>query len=381
MITIGLLSKDNPEDRFAWSGTLFKMYRHLNTENSRCIWIPIKSSVSSRIYQFLLRCFCKLLRRNASLIHTKYVAKDFARSIDSTLMQVCDVLLAPGTPYVAYLNTDKPIVVFSDATFACLYNYYPSCSNFFHFNILDGNAIEKRALQNATYIVFSSNWAKHSAEYDYLIDNAKISVVKFGANVDEKDISPLVDRFSRVTDGLLDVLFLGVEWERKGGDIAVETVRILNEQGISARLHIVGIRNLDSNIESLPYIDNHGFLNKNNPTEYKEIVRLLNSTHILLLPTVAECSSIAFVEASNFGLPIFTYDTGGVSDYVLNHENGVCLPLSATPSDFASVIMFSIENDLLSKMSSNGIDICNSVLNWNNWGKEMLNILNAVIKK
>ncbi len=36
------------------------------------------------------------------------------------------------------------------------------------------------------------------------------------------------------------LLFVGVDWYRKGGDRAVEAARILNEGGLPTELHVVG---------------------------------------------------------------------------------------------------------------------------------------------
>ena len=53
----------------------------------------------------------------------------------------------------------------------------------------------------------------------------------------------------------------------------------------------------------------------------------MSSSDILLLPTQAECAGIVFVEASAYSMPIFTHDTGGISNYVINGINGYRLPL------------------------------------------------------
>lgn len=83
--------------------------------------------------------------------------------------------------------------------------------------------------------------------------------------------------------------------------MAVEAVKWLNENDISTTLHIIGIRKLDADIVSLPFVENIGFLNKNNKGDYDKLVRTIKTSHLLLLPTQAECAGIAFVEASAYG--------------------------------------------------------------------------------
>ena len=63
----------------------------------------------------------------------------------------------------------------------------------------------------------------------------KISVLEFGANITTQSYNK-----SQKKDQALHILFLGVDWQRKGGDIAIETCKILNAQGIKSIIHIIG---------------------------------------------------------------------------------------------------------------------------------------------
>jgi hypothetical protein len=176
------------------------------------------------------------------------------------------------------------------------------------------------------------------------------------------------------------VLFLGVDWKRKGGEIAVDAIKWLNENGIKSVLHIVGIQELDSSIANLPYVDNVGRLNKNDATQYNRLIELIKGSHCMLLPTMAECAGIAFVEASAYGLPSFTHDTGGVKDYVMNGVNGYTLPLGSTAEDFGRKIKECVQNGELGKMSETAIELYKSTLNWDNWAKEVTKVLMKVAK-
>lgn len=54
-----------------------------------------------------------------------------------------------------------------------------------------------------------------------------------------------------------------------------------------------------------------------------------------------------FAESSMYGLPIFTYNTGGIGSYVVDGKNGYKLPLESTPDDFADLIFKIIKNKKL----------------------------------
>lgn len=57
------------------------------------------------------------------------------------------------------------------------------------------------------------------------------------------------------------------------------------------------------------FVKYHGFLNKNKNSDNSKIIEMMREIDILLLPTLAECSAIAFSEASGFGIPIFSHIT------------------------------------------------------------------------
>lgn len=176
-------------------------------------------------------------------------------------------------------------------------------------------------------------------------------------------------------------MFSGVDWERKGGEIAVDTVVQLNKAGIRATLHVAGIRELPQKHRDNPYVNNIGFLNKNIPEQYDRYVRLWQQTDILLLPTRAECSAIVYCEAAAYGIPVFTTDTGGISNYVENGVNGYRLPLSGTGADFAGKIRECIRMQELPGMSENARKLYKRKLSWSAWSSHFARIIEAYFEQ
>ena len=113
------------------------------------------------------------------------------------------------------------------------------------------------------------------------------------------------------------------------------------------------------------------FLNKNNPTEFVELQNYLSSSHFLFIPTVADCTPIAFCEAAGYGLPVISTDTGGVNAHVENNYNGLLLPENALANDYAIAIEKLLENpNLVQEMSHNARAKYEQELNWKKWGKD-----------
>lgn len=375
---IGFISAFSPHDRRASSGTCYKMAKELE-HVGELKWLPLQTPKLYRFLELIQKVFFRYFRggKNYQFSYTHWGAKLLARNFQTELIDDCDLLVAFWCGAIlGGINTkNKPVIYFSDATFSSMINYYEPFSKLPEFNIRQGNAIEKRSLDKANVIVVSSDWCAHSVKDDFNQDPEKIHVVEFGANIDKKDIIPHKSSYNKQH---LDILFLGVNWDRKGGPEAVDATRWLNENGISATLHIVGIRNLSMKIQSLPFINYVGFLNKNIKQEYNKLVNIITQCHLLLLPTKAECSAIAFAEASANGLPIFTYRTGGVPNYVINGVNGYMLPLGSTGDDFGKKIKECATSGELEILSKKAPSIYTQKLNWEEWRHKIEKIIESL---
>lgn len=365
-VRIGFINHNSPFDRKASSGTTFQMYQALKKIGAEIVWIQPKHNLFYKLVDFFYKLLTVFTGSKILRDHTINLAIIESHSLKKQDIENCDILFAPFTSAALYsLKTDKPIIYLSDTTFSAMVDYY--FKGIVPWNIKQANKIEKKALTKATIVILSSEWAKKSAQTDYDIPDSKIRVLEFGANIDEKNIIPHQYSYNNH----LNILFLGVDWVRKGGDIAVEATRYLNDNGISATLHIVGIRNLDNDIANLPFVRNYGFLDKNNPDDYNKLVSVIQQSHCLLLPTKAECAGIVFCESSANGLPIFTYNTGGVSNYVENGKNGYMLPIGTPGDEFGRKISECLQSGELEKMSKTAVGVYKEKLNWTVWGNKM----------
>ena len=175
---------------------------------------------------------------------------------------------------------------------------------------------------------------------------------------------------------------VGVDWERKGIDIAIDCVRLLNkmQKKYSFDLTIIGVEK-PATQEYESYIHILGRLNKNIPEEYGCMISYYQKSDLFILPTKAECSAIVFSEASEYGLPVITHKTGGVESYVEDGITGRCLPLGSTGEDFAAAIMDIIENGRLEAYSKAARAKYEEELNWDSWLKSFDAILTDLQKK
>lgn len=374
-LKIGFISSFSPNDRKASSGTSYKVAEKLR-EIGEVIWIPTNTNWLYRKLDRKLTRWYRKQHKNFLFGATNLGGWLSSRRATKKLITDCDILFGYfGSGALAHVNFHgKPAIYISDATFPAMIDYYPDFSNLTRRNIKEGCQIEKTVNDKSDAVIYSSNWAAASAIKDLGQDPSKIHVVEFGANIDEDDV--ISHEFS-YTDSL-EILFLGVDWKRKGGSIAIEACKWLNENGIKSTLHIIGAPGINESVKTLPFVDYVGFLDKNKPEEYKRLIELIQTSHCMLLPTLAECAGIAFIESNAYGLPVFTHDTGGVSNYIENGTNGYMLPIGSSGQDFGELIKDCLLDGRLEVMSHKAVDVYKNKLNWNRWREKVEPIILSI---
>lgn len=330
----------------------------------------------SRLSTLAYKVFGKLysLLFHAQFANTTISSNIRAGFVNKQNLDKYDLIYTPGQSDVtAGLKTQTPIIRYSDATVARMIDYY--WFNWSKKDISNIDLIEQRAINNASINLLASHWAAESVVKDYSAPEDRVFVLPLGANIEATaKVEPKV-----YEGGRLNILFSGVDWKRKGGQIAVDTVRKLREDGYQVKLYICGIKNLDPKIADLDYVENLGFLNKNNPDENQKYLNAYANSHMLLLPTRAECAGIVFNEASAYGIPSLATDTGGIADYVYNDVNGYRMPLSASGVEYAAKIEEWIKEDRFKELSEGAKKVYHDTNSWEAWGRKFRKIADNLL--
>lgn len=324
-----------PLDIHAWSGLIYHIKLALEQAG-----IEIESLSNLKKGAFL-KCAAKLLyykiqRKAYHRDREPALLEDYARQITSRLDPEVDFVFSPGTLAIGKLKTDKPIVIWTDATFAGLVETYPEFQNLCSETLQNGHAIERDILNRLTLAIYSSEWAAQSAIHYYGVDPKRVKVIPFGANLacdrSEETIREFVKKKSTETCGLL---FVGVDWYRKGGETALAVAQKLNESGIPTKLHVVGVT---PPFKVPDWVIQHGYLSKKNPSELAKLNKLMEESHFFILPSRSECFGIVFAEAASFGLPSIATKVGGIPSAVCEGENGFLFELDSPLDGICGVI-------------------------------------------
>src|SRR5947207_8172490 len=157
-----------------------------------------------------------LLNKSFMYYHSFYIAKRFAKVMGLTLEQRSfDVIVAPScATEIGFLETDIPIVLIEDATFALLHEYYAQYRTLLTRSVYETDTLDGLAIKKASLALHPSEWAARPALEYYRAGAHNVHVVPSGGNIDAAPALEVVERKKKSEQCRL--FFIGVEWERKG---------------------------------------------------------------------------------------------------------------------------------------------------------------------
>ncbi|WP_456086164.1 glycosyltransferase family 4 protein [Ligilactobacillus animalis] len=372
-----VMSLTDPKDKRTWSGTTSNMYEALKRNGLEVDTLTLKNWFT----RFYIRATMFYLNRikkqgvanfETTVLGAKYWGKRADKLIHDQDKKSNYYFCPAGASIIAFAHSQAKFVDLPDATYALMNNYYYAGVD--KKGADNGDEIDQKALTRADKIILPSQWAYKSVQNDYDQPEGKLSLIPFGANMPDVKITP-----KTLTSKEINILLVGVEWKRKGVDIALDIVAKLNENSLAGYHYTLTIVGLDKPSDfTQSDVIFKGRLDKNDPAELSSLQAEYEQADLFLLPTQAEAAGIVFAEAAMYALPVFTYDTGGVSQYVLNGKTGYALPTSANSTDFVQQIEALVTDDTnYHNMSKKARAYYDTTLNWDAWADSVKNFLKS----
>jgi glycosyltransferase involved in cell wall biosynthesis len=189
-----------------------------------------------------------------------------------------------------------------------------------------------RAFGAAHSIVTWSEWAKASLVSDYGVPANKITVIPPGIDIARWSRS---SESPRVSTGRTTLLFVGGDFERKGGNVLLEAWKMLPAPLRSAaELHIVTKswteeqeqeqRRKDGDALATVFV--HRGVQPNSPI----LRELYQKADLFVFPTRGDCLPLAVLEAMAAGLPVITTAVGALPEAVKHHQAGWVISVDDT---------------------------------------------------
>lgn len=377
LMRVAFVSIEDPGNLSAWSGTPHFMLQALReTEADVKVIAPLSQNAKYALAPVKLAA--RLNHRDLQLGRRPWMLRSYARQVERRLAEEpCDAILSTSSIPIAMLPPGIPVIFWTDAVFEAMEKYsWGAFRNYSEHDIPIAHRQEDAALHRASYAVYSSDWAAGKVHEFYHPPTEKIRVIRFGANLPiehgAQDVAGWIA--SRLHQGCR-LLFMGVNWDQKGGPTALEITQILRERGIPATLTVIGCE-----APVAPYIENPGFISKSTREGRQKIAQHFKQATFFLLPTLAEAAGIVFCEASAFGLPILARNTGGVGSYVRNEVNGYCLGEKAPATDYADRIQGMLADpSLYRRLSLGAWEAFTTGLNWKSAVAQVMALLRDAI--
>lgn len=376
---IAYITEGNPLDKNSWSGTNFYVRKALldSGNDVYCISIP----KPKKNYKLLQKIFYRIIGKNYIYTRSIDYCNYCASYIKTHIVPNTDIIFALGSFSISQLKINIPIIFYTDGVFSLTSKMYDWCNNMPKTLYDQQDKIEKLALENCSKAIVSSECLIPEILEHYNTNPKKLAIIPFGANLDiiPTDAEISLDIEKRINNKELNILFVGIDWYRKGGNIVLKTTELIASHNVSIKLHLVGCKQVP---DSLPnFVVNHGFLSKNNEKTYSELINLYKECHFLFVPSMGECYGLVFCEASAYGLPSISHHIGGIPTIVKDGKNGYLFKIGTDENVFADKILSIFNNKTEYKsLCKNARIEFNNRLNWHVAGKSLSEIINQVHK-
>lgn len=167
-------------------------------------------------------------------------------------------------------------------------------------------AFERSVSQRLDRIFVMGEFLAESFINDYDVDPSRIINIGHGANLDTTPEDNPSKNYSTP-----EILFIGVDFERKGGPQLLLAMNQLIKVMPHAKLHIVGPLHAPPSNIPLNGVVWHGFLRKEAPEEARKLNHLFEQCNIFILPSLYEPFGISVAEAMLHAMaPIVSGDWG-----------------------------------------------------------------------
>lgn len=191
-------------------------------------------------------------------------------------------------------------------------------------------------LRRSAAVVCWSQWAGDSIIHDYGVDPAKLKLV---AHPGAPAALFAIDRGPR-KPGPVRILFVGGEFERKGGKHLLEAYASLRDR---AELVLM----TESEVEPAEGVR----IELGVRPGMERFRELWEEADIFCLPTLGDCTPVALGEALAAGLPVITTRVGSNEETIRDGETGLLVPPADTEALAGALARLVDDESLRSRMS------------------------------
>lgn len=173
--------------------------------------------------------------------------------------------------------------------------------------------LNRRCFDRAAHLVTWADWTKRSLVDHYGVEADSVTVIPPGVDVERwrrRDDAPRPD------DGVVRILFVGGDLERKGGhDLLAAFGELRSRHGERVELHLV----TPTRVDAAGGVVVHSSMTPNCP----ELIALYGRCDVFCLPTKGDCLPMVLPEAGSAGLALVSTDVGAIPEIVRDDDTGL----------------------------------------------------------
>ncbi len=228
--------------------------------------------------------------------------------------------------------------------------------------------LNRRCYDVARQIVVWADWTKRSLVDDYGVPADKITVIPPGVIVrDWVRPQPRTLEEGTVHKRTVKILFVGADFQRKGGGLLLDAFRALRTP--SVELHIV-------TKDKVPVEPGLFVYNDMQPNSV-ELKRLYHACDIFVLPTRADCLPMVLSEAGAAELAVVSTTVAGIPEIVRHGTTGFTVA-PGDPDALIDALKTLLENPVLRlEFASRARDHVNAAYNAETNSARLLGLLKA----
>jgi glycosyltransferase involved in cell wall biosynthesis len=250
------------------------------------------------------------------------VAEQELRALDGRydLILLIQTLFAPGA-----LSQNRPFAVYTDNIHVLTARYYPAWAPLSRRDRAKRIQLEQATCRAARYVFAKTDFLRDALIEDYDCEPERVVRVGSGSNIMVRSLD------GKRYDGRA-ALFVGIDFERKGGPVLLRAWSMVRERLPHAELWVVGPKRRPAAAEQ-PGVRWHGFV-----SDRDELARLYERATLFVLPSLFEPLGTALMDAMGHGLPCIGTDRGSFRETIDHGTNGLLVP-AGEPEPLADALV------------------------------------------
>ena len=379
-LRILLLSEGDPEAWSSWSGITKSLVTHLRLAGHTVDVGDVDVRSTDRLIA-AAATFSRDRRRWGTRYHLGAVPFRLRSERATRLINIrgvqCDVIVQIGATFESRSALDIPYCVCSDSNILVAQHAvrtgHTDAASLTDADVQGIQRREARVYQGATALFPLSERLRQSFIEDFGIPPHRVRAIYAGPNLDPKRVHAGEARRAGQPP---TILFVGLQFQRKGGDVLVKSFKEVRQRFPEARLLLAGV---PAGVVDEPGVTCLGVLDKNKPEDARQLAAVYASADVFALPTRFEPFGIAFVEAMHFGLPCIGPHAWAVPEIIDNGETGFTIPIDDVAALTDRLIQLLGNPELARGMGMAGQRKAERLFTWPRVVERMTDVLSDIV--